>query len=95
MCNRAQNTSILTLGVANAQVHHGSRQVPRAAATAQVGIPSGVLRVQRRGEGGRKLKVAEVRQGAAGTQRALIVGQTGVLLRRREDTVRRRGIRLQ
>lgn len=68
-------------------MHHCSWQVSGAAAPADVGVPDVVVRVQRRGERGGKLQVAEVWQGAPGTQRALVVGQPGVLLWRREYAV--------
>lgn len=78
------HTHTHTLCVADAQVHHCSWQVSSAAAPADVGVPAVVVRVQRRGERGGKLQVAEVGQGAPGTQRALVVGQPGVLLWRWE-----------
>lgn len=67
-------------------MHHGGRQVSGAAASAEVGVPSIVLGVQRGGEWGGEVQVAEVGKGAACIQQALVVGQTGVLLRRREYT---------
>lgn len=76
-----------TLRVADAQVHHGRRQVPGAAAAAQVGVAAAaVVGVEWRGQRRREVQVAEVRQGAAGVEQALVVGQTGVLLRGRENT---------
>lgn len=51
-----------TLRVADAEVHHGGRQVSGAAASAEVGVPSVVLRVQRGGEWRGEVQVAEVRQ---------------------------------
>lgn len=76
-----------TLRVAYTEVHHGCGQVPRAAASAQVGVASVVLGVQRRGERRGEVQVAEVGQGAARVQQALVVGQTGVLLRGGVNTV--------
>ena len=67
-------------------MHHGSWQVSGAAAPADVGVPSIVFGVQRGREWGGELQVAEVGQGAPSTQRALVVGQTRVLLRRWEYT---------
>lgn len=55
-----------TLRVANAEVHHGCRQVSGAAAPAEVGVSSVVLGVQRGGERWGEVQVAEVWQGAAG-----------------------------
>lgn len=76
-----------TLRVADAQVHHGRRQVPGAAAAAQVGVAAAaVVGVEWRGQRRGEVQVAEVRQGAAGVEQALVVGQTGVLLRGRENT---------
>lgn len=63
----AGSCSPLTLWVADAKVHHSSRQVPGAAAPTQVGVPSTVLRVQWSGQWRRELQVAEIRQGAPGT----------------------------
>lgn len=47
-------------------MHHGGGQVPRAAAPTEAGIPPVVLGVERRGEWGGEVQVAEVGQGAAG-----------------------------
>lgn len=55
-----QSPTLATLRAADAEVHHGGRQVPRAAAAAQVGIGAVVLRVQRRGERRGEMQVAEV-----------------------------------
>lgn len=55
-----------TLRVADAEVHHGGRQVASAAAPAEVGVPAVVLRVQRGGQRRREVQVAEVGQGASG-----------------------------
>lgn len=69
-------------------MHHGRRQVPSAAAAAQVGIAAAttVVGVEWRGQRRGEVQVAEVRQGATRVQQALVVGQTGVLLRGRENT---------
>lgn len=46
-------------------MHHGGRQVSGAAASAEVGVAAVVLGVQRGGERGGEVQVAEVGQGAA------------------------------
>lgn len=84
---RCRTWATPTLRVADAQVHHGRRQVPGAAAAAQVGVAAAaVVGVEWRGQRRGEVQVAEVRQGAAGVEQALVVGQTRVLLRGRENT---------
>lgn len=74
-------------------MHHGCRQVAGAAAAAQVSVASAaVVGVEWRGQRRGEVQVAEVRQGAARVQQALVVGQTGVRLRGRENAaVERKG----
>lgn len=74
-----------TLRVADSQVHHGRGQVSGAAAPTEAGVASVVLGVQRGGQRGGEVQVAEVGQGPPGAQGALVVGQSGVLLRRRKN----------
>lgn len=65
--------------VADAQVHHGCRQVAGAAAAAQVSVASAaVVGVERRGQRRGEVEVGEVGQGAARVEQALVVGQPGV-----------------
>lgn len=53
--------TLAPLGGPDPQVHHGGGEVPRAAPAAQVGEDAVVLGVQRGGQRGREVQVAEVR----------------------------------